>query len=593
MPGTGGRSLSPRARSAERSGTPGVRPASRLPRGRRRLFAVVTVLLPVVGLLLVEGGLRLAGYGRSDPLFVAYPEAEGYVAANPWAIRRFLVGGGNGPKLRIKPVPFRPAKTPETVRIVVQGGSTAAGYPYGYGASLAAMLRQRLQRTFPERRIEVVPTAVAAINTYALLDFSREILEQAPDLVVIYAGHNEYLGILGVGSTFSAGRRRPLVLAFLRLKDFRLLQLGRSLLADLRPPPEVHSRRTLMARVVAEDRIPYASELYRRGIAQYRANLEALLRRYRRAGVPVYIGTLVSNERDQPPFIAGFGEDGDTHTWRRSYDAGEQALWRGDPAAALEAFDAAVAADGLHAQGHFGRGRALERLGRYAEAREAYLAAKDRDQLRFRAPEAMNAVLREVAAAQGARVVEVQEAFARESPHGIVGGELMLEHLHPDAEGYLLVADAFYEALHEEGAIGPWRDFVPRDQARRESPLNAVERLRGEYRIGKLTAGWPFQEEEEGFRLPRAGTRVERIAQGLYRGSIRWSDAMQRLLDHHRAEGNTAAAARVAALMADLQPHRPEAQRTAADLLRRAGRSDHVVYARRARERRATVLAGQ
>ena len=563
------------------------------------MLAVVTVLLPFAGLVLAEGGLRLAGYGESYPLFVASGDPPEYRIVNHQVVRRFVPNPAHTPKLAIRPVAFQPEKEPDTFRIFVQGGSTAAGYPYGYGASPAGMLQQRLQRTFPERRIEVVTTAVSAVNSYTLLDFSEEILEQQPDLVVIYAGHNEYLGILGVGSSFSAGRRRPLVLSFLALKDVRLLQLvrrGWSRAAGAAgPDPESETRKTLMEQVVAEDRIPYGSDLYRRGLAQYRANLRALLARYRRAGVPVYLGTLVSNERDQPPFVSGHGPRVDAEAWRRHFDAGLAALAAGDPDAALEAFDAALAEDDLHADVHFGRGRALEALGRYQEARQAYLAAKDRDELRFRAPEAMNDVLREVAAEEGARVVEVQEAFVARAEHGLVGHGLMLEHLHPNLSGYFVMADAFYDALHEDGAAGPWERPVPEDQALRELPVTAVDRLFGEYRVRRLTAGWPFTREGGGtFELPPPADPVERIAQGYYRGGVPWPDAMRDLLDHYRSERELEEAAKVAVLLAEAFPHRSEDQLEAARLLHRAGRSDYEVYRRRARERhRGTVVAGK
>ena len=209
-----------------------------------------------------------------------------------------------------------------------------------------------------------------------------------------------------------------------------------------------------MERVVAEDRIPFGSELYRRGLAQYRANLTALLARYRRAGVPVYIGTVVSNERDQKPFISRPGQGADVDAWQRRFDAARQAFTAGDPETALTELDGAVAVDDLNAAGYFARGRVLEALGRYDEARQAYLAAKDRDELRFRAPEAINDILRQVAAEQGARVVEVREAFHRAARHGIVGDDLMLEHLHPNLEGYFVMGDAFYQALEADGAIG-------------------------------------------------------------------------------------------------------------------------------------------
>ncbi len=554
------------------------------PRGRRRLFAVLTALLPFLLLLVLEGGLRLSGFGQIYPLFVPVAGSPGFLRANRDVVRRFMVDERDTPNLWIRPVFFPRRKAPETFRIFVQGESTTEGYPYGFGASPAGMLQQRLQRTFPRRRIEVVTTAMSAVNTYTLLDFSGEILEQQPDAVVIYVGHNEYVGILGVASGFSAGRRRPLVLSYLWLKDVRILQLARRALSAFRAERPRRRDRTLMATIVAEDRIPYGSSLYRRGLAQYRANLRALLRRYRKAGVPVFIGTVVSNERDQPPFISGHGEGVDAGAWRRRFDAGRAALVSGDAAAALRELDAAVAIDGAHAEGHFQRGRALERLGRYREARQAYLAAKDRDELRFRAPEEINTILREVAAEQGAHVVEVQKAFHRAAENGIIGHDLMLEHLHPNLDGFFLLADAYYEAFRRQALIGPWRAPISREQAWREMPVTEVDRLYGEWRARYLMSDWPFTARKEPFRLPLATDGVEKIARSYYRGSCEWPDAMRRLLAHYRAAGDETEAARVAALLAEAFPNRAEDQRAAAAALLAAGRSDAAVYQRRVRE---------
>ena len=525
--------------------------AAALPKGRRRAFALLTALMPFLLLLAVEGGLRLSGFGQSYPLFVPVPEAPGFLRANRDVVRRFMVDERDTPNLWIRPVYFPRRKAPGTFRIFVQGESTTEGYPYGYGASPAGMLQQRLQRTFPQRKIEVVTTAMSAVNTYTLLDFSSEILEQQPDAVVIYVGHNEYVGLLGVGSGFSAGRRRPVVLAFLWLKDMRILQLGRRALSSFEPEKPRRRGRTLMATIVAEKKIPYGSPLYRRGLAQYRANLRALLRRYRKAGVPVFIGTLVSNERDQPPFISGHG-----------------------------------------AAAHFQRGKTLEKQGRYREARQAYLAAKDRDELRFRAPEEINSILREAAAEQGAHVVEVQAAFHRAAANGIVGHDLMLEHLHPNLRGYFVLADAFYDAFRENQMIGPWETPVPREQAWREIPVTAVDRLYGEWRAKYLLSDWPFTERRKPFRIPPPTDRVEEIAEEYYRGRIQWPDAMRLLLDHYRSIGDASEAARVAVLLAEAFPHRAEDQRAAAELLRRAGRPGSAVYQRHARERQASIMPG-
>lgn len=556
--------------------------AAVLPRGRRRLFAVLTILVPFVLLLLLEAVLRLSGFGQSYPLFVPVAEAPGFLRANRDVVRRFMVDERDTPNLWIRPVYFRRRKAPETFRIFVQGESTTEGYPYGYGASPAGMLQQRLQRTFPQRKIEVVTTAMSAVNTYTLLDFSSEILEQHPDAVVIYVGHNEYVGLLGVGSGFSVGRRRPVVLSFLWLKDVRILQLARRALAALKAEKPRSKDHTLMATIVAEKKIPYGSPLYRRGLEQYRANLRVLLRRYRKAGVPVFIGTVVSNERDQPPFISGHGPGADVAAWRRRFDAGRAALVSGDAAAALRELDAAVAIDGAHAEGHFRRAQALERLGRFREARQAYIAAKDRDLLRFRAPEKINDILREVAAEQGAHVVEVQEAFHRTAKNGIVGHDLMLEHLHPNLRGYFLLADAFYEAMREQALIGPWETPVLREQAWREIPVTEVDRLFGEWRARYLASDWPFTEQKEPFWLPPVTDGVEKIAEGYYRGRYEWPEAMRRLLAHYRSVGDKVEAARVAVLLAEAFPNRAADQRAAAEALLAAGRSDAAVYRRRA-----------
>ena len=560
------------------------------------------MLAPIAVLLAAEGALRLAGYGRTYPLFAPVSEAPGHLRVDPDVIRRFVADPEGAPKVWVRPVYFRRDKAPGTFRLFAQGGSTAEGYPYGYGASPAGMLQQRLQRTFPDRKIEVVTTAMSAVNSYTLLDFSGEILEQEPDAVVIYAGHNEYLGILGVGSGYSLGRWRPAVLAALALKDARVLQLGRRGLTALGPAaaggePAAEAgaeraadsgserrgpRRTLMARIAAEERIPYGSPLYRRGLDQYRANLGALLARYRRAGVPVWIGTVASNLRDRPPFLSGHAPGADERAWERRMAAGRSALAAGDAEAALAAFDAAVALDDFHAEGHFARGGALERLGRFAEARTAYATARDRDELRFRAPSDVNRILRELAAEHGARVVEVEAAFERAALHGLVGDDLMLEHLHPNLEGYFVLADAFYRALHEDGAIGPRERPVPPEQARREMPVTEVDRLYGEWRIAGLTSDWPFTETRRPYELPRPRSEVEAIARQYLRGRLPWPAAMRDLLAHYRDVGDPAEAARVAVLLAEAFPHRRDDQLAAARALAAAGRSDAEVYRRRA-----------
>src|SRR5690606_25356013 len=231
------------------------------------------------------------------------------------------------------------------------------------------------------------------------------------------------------------GRFRGLVNTYLALRRFRTVQLSRNALggaAGLLAGGEAEAARgTLMERMVGEQVIPYGSAAYESGLRQFRSNLAALLGAYERAGVPVFVATLASNERDQRPFVTVFEETTDEAAWRARYLEALEALRAGDVTSARATLEVLVAEDTLAADGFYALGRAHEAAGDTASALRAYVAARDRDALRFRAPEVFNQVIREVAARHGAAVVDAQAAFRRAAPGGIIGKEHMLEHLHP------------------------------------------------------------------------------------------------------------------------------------------------------------------
>ena len=96
---------------------------------RRRWFVAITLASPLLLLLVLEGGLRAFGLGGRPPLFVVAPERPGYLQANPNVAQRYVTAGAGTPETRIDPMAFREHKLPGSQRIVVQGASTAAGFP--------------------------------------------------------------------------------------------------------------------------------------------------------------------------------------------------------------------------------------------------------------------------------------------------------------------------------------------------------------------------------------------------------------------------------------------------------------------------------
>lgn len=524
--------------------TPQTGPPERLGRGRQLLFTLAMLLIPVVFFAMVEGVLRLVGYGAEYPLFVSVEEVPGYRYQNREVARRYFANQQEVPGSLIDF--FQAEKQPDAFRIFVQGGSSAAGYPFYYGGSFSRMLGQRLQQTFPERRIEVVNTAMAAVNSFTLLDLADEILAEEPDAVLIYAGHNEYYGALGVGSSETVSAFPAVTRMYLELLDLRTVQLLRSLLSrgaallGGREAGEAPST-TLMERMVGEQTIPYGSELYERGIEQWRSNLSRLLATYREAGVPVFIATVASNERDHRPFVGVLPDAADPAVYTARLREARAAAAEGAYELALRIVDDLLRRDTLSADAYYVRGQLLEALGRHEEARAAYLAAKDRDALRFRAPEAINAVIREEAARHGAVVVDVRQALASTEPNGIIGRRLMLEHLHPTIEGYFGISDAFYEALRRHGMIGEWSQVVPREQARSELLVTPVDSLVGVYRVRQLMASWPFQPAgvvDTTLLRVEVQTPVEEIARDLYLEKVGWRAANEALRQHLEDTGD-------------------------------------------------------
>ncbi|MCP5041833.1 MAG: hypothetical protein GY944_12460, partial [bacterium] len=185
-----------------------------------RLLALV--LAPIVFFALTESVLAVVGFGGHPALFTASVHWPGHREANPDVVQRYFPGRAT--QLGIEAIAFSDEKDPGSVRIVVQGGSTAAGFPYGRWAGLAGMLGDRLDAARPESKIEVITTAMAAVNSYSLLDFVDEIIAIEPDAVLIYAGHNEYLGIFGAGSALTKQRSRVATRVHLWLSRFRTYQ---------------------------------------------------------------------------------------------------------------------------------------------------------------------------------------------------------------------------------------------------------------------------------------------------------------------------------------------------------------------------------
>jgi tetratricopeptide (TPR) repeat protein len=435
---------------------------------KKRIFRIIMFLLPVIFLAMLELMLRFFNYGGNLDLLISAPgKVSNYEMCNRNVGKRFFYMLQNVLPGVQKDLILQ--KKPENgYRIFVLGGSTAAGFPYGNNVMFSRILNYRLADAFPGRHIEIMNTAMTAINSYALLDFMDEILAQKPDAILIYAGHNEFYGAMGVASMESLGKNRWMVNTLIKLTHFRTFLLIRDFIGQIRrwlgnefnKDTTAKHAETLMERIVANQTISYGSNMYEMGKRQFEENLRDIYKKAKGDGVPVLISELVSNIRDQAPFVSN------------------------------------AVNNGFSANEVYRLAQSLETDKKYAEAENEYERAKDLDELRFRAPEEFNKIIHRVAAEFSSPVVPMKSYFEKASPNGLVGDNLMIDHLHPNITGYFLMADAFFDAMHDNKFIADKWDLSnekPDSVYRKEWGLSKLDTVYAELGTRILKGGWPFQ----------------------------------------------------------------------------------------------------
>jgi lysophospholipase L1-like esterase/thioredoxin-like negative regulator of GroEL len=486
------------------------------------VFRTIMVLMPLIILAFLEILLRISGVGKEIPLFIADPANEDHLQINHDIARRYFLDPDAAPGVQYPP--FKKEKSEKTVRIVVQGASTVAGIPYKKGGAFPAMLEHRLKRSLPHRKAEVINTGITAVCSYTLLDLTDDIVKINPDAVIIYAGHNEYYGVLGIASSQRLGRFSGLVRFYHRMNRFRLVQVMRKAHAAFagKKTADIITRpnSTLMERMVREKEIPFGSELYYGGVDQFRVNLTKLVGKYRKNGIPVFLCTLVSNLKDLEPFLGGGSPEPADNTSPENADY------------------------------HFNLGMKLHKEGTYEMAKKHFVLARDYDLLRFRAPSEFNEIIREVADKQDAILVDVEEIFEKKSRNGIVGKELLTEHVHPNIQGYFLIADACYHSLYQSGNVEDWEHFISSGPARKSLTVTEVDSIYGLIGIRMLINSWPFKEESPDkkqtgeFFSPE--NHIDSLAYLLFMEQISWGEAMNNLYQHYLSTGENEKALTVA-----------------------------------------------
>jgi len=538
---------------------------------QRVIFYVITAFIPLLFFVVLEIGLQLIGFGNSIPLFIENPAHPSYQLPRPDVMTRYFPENAPKPSVTMEANFILKEKPKNGYRIVVQGGSTAAGFPYGLGASIAGTLDQRLKPSMPGRYVEVLNTAMSAVNSYTLLDFVDEVIEQKPDAVLIYAGHNEFLGILGVGSNYTAMGSRLTTRWFLSLKDFRIFQLIQRIYFGLAASEETsdgltksnermllerhkigQQSRTFMAKVAKNKAIAKNSSVYEAGLAQFENNMSKLLDKYKKANIQVYLSTIASNNSDQAPFSSLPIESNIVNSTTAFFSTIGKLSQRQQIQSLVSASTTFFESES--ADLHFKFAKLALQLKQVNIAKKHFALALEHDQLRFRAPAAMNDIIRKIATQYNAVLVDAENELAIRSPNGIIGTTMMLEHLHPNLQGYFVISNAFYEAIAANANIKPFAS-VSIERAWSERLVLTQEEYSGFATILNLTADYPFTKTPITPPLPKPSDWQQQLGLDVFMKKLSWLQMMETSLKQYKIENKPIMMAKTIQILADALPH--------------------------------------
>jgi lysophospholipase L1-like esterase len=363
---------------------------------------------------------------------------------------------------------FPKRKGADEYRIFCLGESTTQGSPFAIETSYTTWLEISLQAAYPSREWLVVNCGGISYASYRLVPILEEVLGYEPDLIILYVGQNEFLearqfdhlerrGRLVNGALDAASRLRTFTLAregFLRLT-------GRS---SSEPPQQ---RPILPTEVEALLDYKGGLEEYHRDdawragvIEQYRYNLRRMIAMCRAAGVEMILCNPVSNSCDCPPFKSEHRGDltsAELAEWEAACEAASRSLRGKDNklGEAIRLYERATRIDPVHAGGFYNLAKCYHAAGQRDKARAAYLQAKELDVCPLRILQPMNEAVLQIAEETGTPLLDAQRLFEERSKDHIVGGDWLVDHVHPGIEGHQLLAGALTEMLIAELGLAP------------------------------------------------------------------------------------------------------------------------------------------
>lgn len=459
-------------------------------------FYLVLISIPIFILLILEISLRAGNYGKNYSTFVKLPDlVEGYLFFNPELPQKYFSDESVVPS--VIPDAFKDIKDSSSFRVFVLGGSSTAGYPYPTNASFTRQLRRRFQLLYPDTNFEVINLGVSAMNSIFMADIIDDVLEQSPDVILVYAGHNEYYGALGAAMTSPLRLPTSFLLTLREVKTYQLIE---NFLASFKPDKK-SSGRTLMGEMAGENLVTLNSDKYYNGLEQFESNLDYILSTCKDADVPVIIGSVTSNLMQKPlDSILDSSSD------------------------AIVVYDKAM--------------KLID--GEPDKSKKLFIKSKDLDALRFRAPEEINNIIQNSADNYNVQLIDIDHEFKKSSENGITGFNLFTDHLHPTINGYFFISKLYSESIEKMGLLKSRKNesvVKIADKILKETfPFTRLDSTFAEINLEVLLNSYPFVKNNNNISVLNSyklENKSDSIAMDVIKGKFGWERAHTLLAEYY------------------------------------------------------------
>lgn len=302
--------------------------------------------------------------------------------------------------------PLEKNKSANSYRVFLIGEAALSGWPYSAEHALQNKLNRLLGHYLKNENIEIMTISSAGFNTSQAVDIIPQLIELKPDLIILYAGHNEFYGYHGY-STISAQSKSYLF----GFTQNLLNKIG--LVNSIDYDKSVDDLDVLLPFNSDEQIITTSQSEYKKIRSQFQSNVDKIISICNKSKIQLAF-TLLSDNYLLPPI----------GVINRNID---------------------VSADIIYNNARM----ALKRDGNPSKAIQLFKKSKDADAFRLRIPEDFIQYLKEASIINNLSIADVNTEFIKNCPNGIPGDDLFLDYIHPNANGLNIIASVYAKLILE------------------------------------------------------------------------------------------------------------------------------------------------